>query len=114
MTPDDKTVRALRETLRLAEDGMRLAARGHDWYVGDPDNVPGLAAESLIIKLGENVGRVSATFKDAHPDIPWRVIKEMRNRLTHYYEATDHEIVWDTIHSNFPEIAEMMRGVLGD
>ncbi|GAA3675757.1 hypothetical protein GCM10022237_39150 [Nocardioides ginsengisoli] len=110
---DERTTHALREILRLAEVGRRFAARGHDWYVSDPDNAPGLAAESLIIKVGENVARVSDELRSAHPEVPWRVIKDMRNRLAHYDQATDYEVVWNTIDGDFPQIAEMIGRILG-
>lgn len=98
--------------MRLLEIGRRLADRGHGWFVGDPDNVPGLASEGLIIKLGENVARLSSDFVTDHPEVPWRVIKDMRNRLTHYYEATDYEIVWTTIEVDFVEIYSMIGHLL--
>lgn len=110
---DDRSTHALREILRLTEVGRRFAERGRDWYVSDPDNAPGLAAESLIIKVGENVARVSDELRAAHPEVPWRVIKDMRNRLAHYDEATDDEVVWNTVESDFPQIAEMVGRILG-
>ncbi len=45
--------------------------------------------------------------------MPWQVIKDMRNRLTHYYEATDYEIVWSTLEEDFPRIDALIRNVLG-
>jgi hypothetical protein len=107
-----RTLTALTELVRLTEIGARLVDRGHDWYVGDPENVPGFACESLIIKVGENVSRVDEKFEKDHPEVPWRVIKDMRNRLTHYYEATDYEIVWSTLEVDFPDISAMIRPLL--
>jgi len=107
-----RTLTALTELLRLTGIGARLVDRGHDWYVADPENVPGLASERLIIKVGESVSRVDEKFQKDHPEVPWRVIKDMRNRLTHYYEATDYEIVWSTLAVDFPEISAMIRSVL--
>ena len=104
-----RTLTALTEMLRLTEEGARLVARGHEWYVGDPDNVPGLACEGLVIKLGENAARVSRAFQQEHPEVPWQVIEDMRNRLTHYYEATDYEVVWSTLDVDFPAIHLMIR-----
>ncbi|CAN5616345.1 hypothetical protein BH23ACT6_BH23ACT6_22130 [soil metagenome] len=103
-----KTVEALNEIVRLTDVGARLAQRGHDWYVADPDNAPGLACEGLVIKIGENVARIDATFQAGHPEIPWRVVKGMRNRLTHYYETTDYEVVWSTVVEDFPQIRAMI------
>lgn len=112
-TYGQKTLTALVEIIRLSDIGARLAERGHAWFVSDPENVPGLAAESLIMKIGENVSRVSAEFEADHPEVPWRVIKDMRNRLAHYYETTDYEVVWTTIESDFQTINAMVRGLLG-
>ena len=107
-----RTLTALSEMLRLTDEAARLVARGHDWYVGDADNVPGLACESLIIKLGENAARVSREFQQRHAQVPWQVIKDMRNRLTHYYEATDYDVVWSTLEVDFPAIGIMIGRLL--
>lgn len=103
---------ALREIVRLCGVGASLVARGHDWYRGDPDNVPGLAAESLIIKIGENVARLSVGTTDRHPHVPWTLIKRMRDRLAHHYEGTDYEAVWDTLVVDLPTISRYI-GSLG-
>lgn len=109
---DERTYAALAEILRLCAVAERLVARGSQWYTSDPDNVPGLAAESLVVKVGENVSRVSEACKQDHPQVPWRDIKDMRNRLAHYYEGTDYQIVWDTLATDFPAVAQSLRELL--
>lgn len=99
-----RDMEALNEIVRLCEVGARLAARGREWYGRDADNVPGLAVESLIIKVGENVARLSADTIDRHPGVPWSAIKRMRDRLAHHYEATDYDALWDTLVVDFPAI----------
>ncbi len=107
MTPRDAAT--LREIVRLCDVGARLVARGHDWYVGDEDNVPGLAAESVIIKIGENVARLSDEFLARHPDVPWSDIKRMRDRLAHHYEGTDYVVVWSTLTDDLVTIRSYIR-----
>lgn len=102
---------ALREIERLCEVGAELVGRGHDWYAGDPSNVPGLAAESVIIKIGENVSRLSDGTLEQHPDVPWSLIKRMRDRLAHHDEATDYAAVWDTLVNDLPTIRAYIRSV---
>jgi hypothetical protein len=96
--------RLLREIVRLCDLGGNLVARGHDWYVGDPDNVPGLAAESVIIKIGENVARMDPETMAQHPEVPWSAIKRMRDRMAHHYVGTDYGAVWDTLVTDLPQI----------
>lgn len=102
---------ALGEIIRLCDIGAHLVARGRHWYDGDPDNVPGLAAESLIMKIGENVARLSGETTDRHPEVPWSLIKRMRDRLAHHYEGTDHGAVWDTLVVDLPTIRGLLAGV---
>ncbi|BDZ40241.1 HepT-like ribonuclease domain-containing protein [Microbacterium suwonense] len=91
---------------------MRLAGRGHEWYVSDDLNTPGLAAESIIIKVGENVARLSEEMIVANPQVPWSSIKRMRDRLAHHYEATDYEAVWATINVDLPRVRAAVASLL--
>lgn len=109
---DERTYAALREILRICDVGARLVARGAEWYASDPDNIPGLAAESLIIKIGENATRVSGACRQDHPPVPWRDMTDMRNRLAHYYEGTDYQIVWDTLAVDFPALRDLVDAVV--
>lgn len=109
---NERDVRALNEIARICGVGAELVARGHDWYTGDHDNVPGLAAESLIVKIGENVARLTPVTVDRHPEVPWSLIKRMRDRLVHHYEGTDYAAVWDTLVHDLPTIDGYVRSVV--
>ncbi|MET3204522.1 MULTISPECIES: HepT-like ribonuclease domain-containing protein [unclassified Arthrobacter] len=102
---------ALTEIIRLCGVGANLVARGDEWYLGDPDNVPGLASESLIIKIGENVARLSDATTDRHPEVPWTLIKGMRDRLAHHFEVTDYGAVWDTMIVDLPAISRYIQSL---
>ncbi|HEV7168375.1 MAG TPA: HepT-like ribonuclease domain-containing protein [Micrococcaceae bacterium] len=102
---------ALTEIVRLCGVGANLVTRGDGWYFGDPDNVPGLAAESLIIRIGENVARLSDATTDRHPEVPWSLIKRMRDRLAHHYEGTDYGAVWDTMIVDLPAISRYIQSL---
>jgi len=96
--------RALAEIVRLCDLGARLVARGEEWYRSDPDDVPAMAAESLVIRIGENVARLSDATTSRYPEVPWSLIKRMRDRLAHHYEGTDTGAVWDTLVADLPAI----------
>lgn len=42
------------------------------------------------------------TVKENETQIPWLLIKGMRNRLIHEYFGTDLPLVWDTIKNDLP------------
>lgn len=110
----EKDERSLREILRLCDNGTRLAGRGHEWFISDELNTPGLAAESIIIKIGENVARLSDETIVANPQVPWSSIKRMRDRLAHHYEATDYDAVWATINVDLPRVRAAIASLLAE
>ena len=52
-----------------------------------------------------------AEFVAAVPGIAWRSMRGMRNRIAHGYHEIDMEIVWETITTALPELAEQLKGI---
>jgi len=48
------------------------------------------------VKVREARSNLEHSFKDTHPNIPWKEIAGMRNRLVHEYWDIDLELVWQT------------------
>jgi len=45
-------------------------------------------------------------FLDQHPDVPWRSMKGMRNRIAHGYFDIDLDVVWETMQTALPQLLE--------
>ena len=54
--------------------------------------------------VGEAAAQVSEDVRRANPDIPWREIVGMRNRLVHGYFDIDLSLVWDTVRQDIPDL----------
>lgn len=54
--------------------------------------------------IGEAVSKIPQDIKDNNPEIPWPLIKGMRNRLIHEYFGTDHNLVWNVIKIELPAL----------
>ena len=54
--------------------------------------------------VGEAAAQVSEDVRRANPDIPWREIVGMRNRLVHVYFDIDLPLVWDTVRHDLPDL----------
>ena len=52
--------------------------------------------------IGEAVNQLTDDVKNTNPQIPWILIKGMRNRLIHEYFGTDLPLVWNTIKNDLP------------
>ena len=105
----------LADVAALCERAQLLARRGRDWYDSDPElEAPKLAADSLVLKLGEAVRRLPEGFLAERTDDPaWRRAIGMRNRIAHEYDAVDYEIVWAVVSRHASELLMRMREALG-
>jgi uncharacterized protein with HEPN domain len=60
-------------------------------------------ARSLEI-IGEAAKKITKDFKESKPDIDWKAMAGMRDRLVHEYFGVDYEIVWDVVTNELPEL----------
>jgi uncharacterized protein with HEPN domain len=58
----------------------------------------------LLEIIGEAGSAVSQAFRERHPQIQWKKMTDMRNRLIHGYFDVDYDIVWDTITHDLPDL----------
>jgi uncharacterized protein with HEPN domain len=62
--------------------------------------------------IGEASRNISDDLKKEHPEIPWRQMIGMRNKLVHHYFGVDWEIVNDAIKNELPEIKLKLAKIL--
>ena len=62
--------------------------------------------------LGEAASRLTEETRELAPDVPWREIIGMRNRLVHAYFDIDPGIMWKTATSSAPAILVRLQALL--
>jgi uncharacterized protein with HEPN domain len=67
-----------------------------------------------FITIGEAAAHVSAEKAAQYPDIPWRLMSDMRNFAVHHYWAVEPIILWQTIKNDLPDLAVKLRSISGD
>lgn len=75
-------------------------ADGHDAFLSDPKTQDAVIRNIEII--GQAVKGVSEATRELEPDVPWRQIAGMRDKLIHEYFGVDLMLVWDVVSRELP------------
>lgn len=112
MSLTDRDRQTLQDFGEFAATGARLVARGRKAY--DEDEMLRLAAEAILHRIGEAVGRLSDEVVATNPQVRWRPMRGMRNVVAHEYGAIDYTIVWNALADELPTEAAEVRTILAE
>jgi uncharacterized protein with HEPN domain len=93
------------ESIRAFVQGMDLAL-----FRADDKTVSAVIRKFEVI--GEAVKHLPETLRQEYPNIPWKEMAGMRDRLIHFYFGVDEQLVWRTIQERLPELQDAIQRIL--
>lgn len=78
----------------------------------EQDRMLVFAAIRALEIFGEAAANVSRPFQQKHPQIQWKAIIGMRNRLIHAYFDIDYDIVWKAVSNEIPNIIPVIEALI--
>jgi len=63
--------------------------------------------------IGEAVKRLSKDLRQAYPDIPWRTMAGMRDKVIHHYFGVNYDVVWKVATEDIPGLLPRLKEILG-
>ena len=64
--------------------------------------------------MGEAAKKIPARVKKQFPDIPWKEMSGIRNKLIHEYFGVDLEIIWNVLKEELPAILPLLKDMKRD
>lgn len=96
--------------LDTARTAIRLV-HGKTRKDSDLDEALRLAVARLVQVIGEAARRLSSPFTYAHPEVPWKAIVGMRNKIVHDYMGVDEDLLWDTVTRELPPLVSGLENL---
>ena len=80
----------------------------------DTDRMLNLSLVQLLEIIGEAARGISPEFCQAHPDLPWKRMVGMRDRLVHGYFDVNLDVVWETVTDDLPPLIAQLEKIVAD
>ncbi len=64
--------------------------------------------------MGEAAKKIPIEVQENYPEIPWKRMTGMRDKLIHEYSGVDLEIVWGVVNTELPPLKPFFHRMLRD
>ncbi|HHE47091.1 MAG TPA: DUF86 domain-containing protein [Bacteroidetes bacterium] len=81
-------------------------------FENDRKTVDAVVRNFLII--GEAVKFIPVNVQNRYKDIPWEVMRGMRNVLVHDYDRVKEEVLWETIQLEIQPLIPLLKKILDE
>jgi len=99
-------INAMNKALKFVED------LSYEEFTGDDKTI--FAVIRAIEIIGEAVKNIPEDIRKKYPEVPWKGMAGMRDKVIHGYFGVDIKVVWDTVKKRIPEVKPLFERMLKD
>lgn len=88
----------------------KYAGEGRDAFFSDAKTQDAIIRNLEVI--GEANKRISATTREAWPEVPWKQMAGMRDLLIHHYFGVKLETVWEVVEREVPRLRSSLERMI--
>lgn len=64
--------------------------------------------------IGEASKQVTPAYKANHPEVEWREVADLRNKIIHEYFGLDYVLLWEIIQLDLPSLKQKIQNLINN
>ena len=97
-----------------AMEAIEKFVLGVDFVTFKNDDMRSSAVIRKLEIIGEATTNLPVNITLKYPQIPWKDMAGMRDRLIHFYFGVKYDLLWNTIKTDIPRIKPLIYKILND
>jgi len=103
----------LEDIIGAMDDAMKFVEDiEYDDFVKDKKTI--YAVTRAVEIIGEAVKKIPDSVKNHYPEMPWKDMAGMRDKLIHEYFGVDLKRVWNTVKMDIPTLRPLFEKIFRD
>jgi len=98
--------------IKIAITSIKKFIEGLDFDQFKADDKTSSAVIRKFEIIGEATKNIPEVIRKQYPQIPWKDITGMRDKLIHAYSEVDLKLVWTTIHQRLPGFKSIIEKLI--
>lgn len=114
MQKEERSYKMFLEDIQIAMNRIAEYIEGYDFKLFKKDYKTVDAVIRNFEIIGEASKNLKEDIKEKYPDVPWKEMYYLRNRVSHEYFGVDYDIIWDIATNYLPENKKQIDHIIAN